>query len=338
MQFSNLTPFDTRVSNDVLSSEWIVVETTTLVPWTLDGRPWGEPVRLREEWLPDRPTHHLEPDRRHILDVTLCGRVGFMRPVVEAGLRLWVDEQAFEAKLWGPRVWERSGSTLKPSAPAATQAIDLGWGSALGGRVERGPGLIPHTRLPSPSFEERWPENPSGIGFYGAAAEAEGRAVPAIEHVHALSSSYDSLGRSWSFAALPPGTSHALSHIEGAPDGQVRSKFRQDPHARARLSCKAPPWLRFDAKVGARRVVCRAGAQAVFDLTVPRVPFSCEVRTGSRRLVRESTLLWLDIDLDAQRACGLYFARLYCPYIRGEERSVRLLPRAPEAPTLEVRS
>jgi hypothetical protein len=326
MQFSNLTQFDTRVSNDVLSGDWIVVETTTLVPWTLDGRPLGEVVRLRDEFLPDRPVHHLEPDRRHILDVTLCGRLSLARAFESARLALAVDDHSFEAQLWGPRVWSSSGGKLRPSTPRPTHEVDLGWGNALGGRVKRDPGLIRNTMLPSPSFEESWPENPSGIGFYGAPDEAEGRPVPGIEHVDAPNSSYDSLGRSWSFAGVPPGTSHALTHIECRSDGQLRSRFPDDPNPRTRLSCKAPPWLRFDAIVGVRRVVCSVGAQAVLDLPVPSVPFSCEIRTGTRRLVRQSRLLWIEIDLDAKRACGLYFARLFCPYIRGEMRSVRLLP------------
>jgi hypothetical protein len=74
MEIRNRTPWDVRVSTDVLSSEWIVVEVTTLVPWTLEGRRLEETVKLRDQFLPDRPLHHLEPDRRHILEVTLAAR------------------------------------------------------------------------------------------------------------------------------------------------------------------------------------------------------------------------------------------------------------------------
>jgi hypothetical protein len=265
MDFQNRTPWDVRVSTDVLSSEWIVVEVTTLVPWTLTGALLEETVKLREEFLPDRPLHHLEPDRRHVLDVTLCGPVRFARAVTAAELTLYVDEQALQASLSGPRTWVSSGGRLVPSAARPTQEIDLGWGNALGGCVKRPPGLVPYTNLPSPSFEESWSENPAGIGFYGRPAEAEGRPVPGIERVDAKSLSYDALGRSWSFAGLPVGTSHALEHVEADDRGQLRSRYPGDPSPRARLSCKAPPWLRFDATKGIRRVACQVDGAWVFD-------------------------------------------------------------------------
>lgn len=333
MEIRNRTPWDVRVSTDVLSSEWIVVEVTTLVPWTLEGRRLEETVKLRDQFLPDRPLHHLEPDRRHILEVTLCGSLRFTRAVASAELTLQIDDRRLQASLSGPRTWVQAGGRLVPSAATPTLEIDLGWGNALGGYVRRPPGLVPFTNLPSPSFEESWSENPAGVGFYGRPAEAEGRAVPGIEHVDAKSLSYDALGRSWSFAGLPVGTSFALEHLEAdgnpsaksAPPSGVRSKYPEDPSPRARLSCKAPPWLRFDAARGVRQVACRVDGASVFDLRVPPLPFHFEVRAGTRMLRRPSTLVWLELDLELGRAHGLCFSRLFCPYVRGQQRSVTLV-------------
>lgn len=326
MKFENRTPFDVRVSTDALSSEWLVMEVTALVPWTLDGRLLAETVKLRDKVLPDRPLHHLAPDRRHIREVTLCGRATFPRAVSSAHLELSVENEVLNAALSGTRTWMRSATgELVPSAPQAVQAIDLGWGNALGGTVKRGPGLIPYTNLPSPSFQESWSANPAGIGFYGRPEEAEGKPVPGVEHPDERCTSYGSLGRSWSFGGLPLGTSHSVSHLAAGPDATVQSSFPEDPSPLTRLSCTAPPWLRFNANEPLRRVACRIDGTSLFDFPVRAIPFACEVRAGARCLVKSSQLLWLEFDLDAQRASALYFAKLFCPYVRGQERSVTLV-------------
>jgi hypothetical protein len=257
----------------------------------------------------------------------LCGSVRFSKPVTTAELTLEVDDQRLQARLYGPRTWARFGERLVPSAPKPTEQIDLGWGNALGGCVKRPPGLIPRTNLPSPSFEETWPENPAGIGFYGVAADPEGQPVPGMEHPAYPSVAYNALGRSWSFAGLPVGTSFALEHVEADGQGGLRSRYPEDPSPRTRLSCKAPPWLRFDAKLGVQRVACHVEGATVFELPVRPAPFVFEVRAGNRRLRRESPLVWLEVDLDLARAHGIYFSRLFCPYVRGQEREVTLLPR-----------
>jgi hypothetical protein len=79
--------------------------------------------------------------------------------------------------------------------------------------------------------------------------------------------------------------------------------------------------------LGVQRVACHVEGATVFELPVRPAPFVFEVRAGNRRLRRESPLVWLEVDLDLARAHGIYFSRLFCPYVRGQEREVTLLPR-----------
>jgi len=144
--------------------------------WAADGslQPSGEQLPLiPDQLVTDFGQFHGDLFfRKRGIDVCVLGTARFDRPVRHARVRLEAGSFQHELALTGDRFWTRGrGDDLAATAPAPFQEMPLSYTRAFGGIAQYGGEDVP------------WADNPTGRGYYEAAADALGKPLPNIEPV-----------------------------------------------------------------------------------------------------------------------------------------------------------
>lgn len=107
------------------------------------------------------------PPKRRV-DVYLCGSVKLQEPRSAVDCSIVVGAQLRKVvRIWGKRIWVRSGNKLIASRPEAFLNMPLGWEAAFGGIHSKDPKMLDM-------------RNPVGTGWYEP-QDAEGLPLPNFE-------------------------------------------------------------------------------------------------------------------------------------------------------------
>lgn len=163
---------DDRIAASVLARITFDVNGGVLTPsgdqsWIVSGPPWDSPYG---------PMDSDEVFHKGGVDLFLFGhaRAPFGRKVPQMDVTISIKEWSRSIRVFGDRVWQRSGGQLRPSAPIPFLEIPLTLAHAFGGKDEWD-GLI-----------SAYPDNEQGKGYYLEEDHAEGHPLPNIEEPTAL--------------------------------------------------------------------------------------------------------------------------------------------------------
>lgn len=190
MRFENATPFPgflfrTSIDDHRIAAAAIVratflidpakrtVEPSTDQPWKVSPNPWKGPRG---------PMEHDAQFDRDGCDIVLFGsaRSASGEPIASVDVGVRVGDFAHAVRVFGDRTWVRDASgKLAPSPPTPFTEMPLDLEHAFGGTSDFDELDVP------------FPDNPRGKGFVWEEAQAEGTALPNIEHPAKLVQSWD---------------------------------------------------------------------------------------------------------------------------------------------------
>lgn len=304
MQLFNLTPFaservitSSRTGRDTLL---LVVKASfslgELVGDTPARAPQQTPVILVDEYLAEAGqsslvrTTDLVPEKPNA-EVVVVGHVTPRRETddtMELGLRIGaIDKQV---RLHGDRVWVRTVTGVRPSAPVALRRTPLVWERAFGGVDE--------------TTHERFDANPIGCGFRGKKSRADlsGRPVPNFVYPAEPVQSPSEVGRPAGFGFLAPAWYERRRHagtFDDAWEKKVSPFLPADFDARFYLGAPRDQQLRGPIVGGERMQLTGFLPAGTVNLVLPRIQLDLSAMMGSELAALPAVCDTLIVDLDA---------------------------------------
>jgi len=171
----------TRVTYDIHGQRLIP---STLQDYIVSQAPWDSP---RGAFEADQPF------KTGGVDIFVFGSAHAPagRQTTSSTVSVIVGKLRRDVRVFGPRVWQRSGGALVPSRPQPFTSVPLTLKSAFGGTCVWDEAQVP------------WPDNPEGLGFYLDEKEAEGRPLPLLEDPARLIKKWDDRGPVVGFGLCP---------------------------------------------------------------------------------------------------------------------------------------
>lgn len=313
MRFENATPFPgflfrTSIEDDRMAAAAIVRATFHIhrdahraTPadeqvWQVSPNPWTGP---------QGPMEHDAQFDRDGCDVLLFGRArsASSEPVTTLDVGVSVGDFAHAIRVFGDRTWERDArGRLAPSAPAPFTEMPIDLTHAFGGTSEFDELDVP------------FPDNPRGKGFMWEEAQAEGTALPNVEHPGKLIQRWDDrpdpVGVGMTRVNFGPRLRRAAVVDE---KGQLRA-VRDGIHNVAFPEMVAP-----SVAPGARvRVVGMSAAPLEFDLPASRL--TATTRVGAVEYEDPMRIDQIGVEVDELRLFLTYRYTFTYFVRRGDER------------------
>ena len=331
MELQNDTTLPTEVIREHVDDRWgIVVAINKATYEVTDGGlvlsknqvpVWRDPAAD----APAGEVHHVQESG--LVDITcvgdICAPGGQPTPVMDVNLR-WRDSVRL-IRVFGRRVWRRSGGRLAPTDPEPFSVLPMSWSGSFGGVHAVPPGFAPHSRLPMPSGEVAFAPNRNGIGFYLDEADADGKVLPNLEDPGNLIRAHSDRPTPVCFAPCPLDSGLRMAHLWPEGSESPHPPGHGDREAFPRMLRNAPPSLQA-RDVGPGTVFTLEGMTPVgpFVFAVPAVSFLWEARVGawSRRFRPE--LVGVQIRPTERRISLQLRTSIVYPMIREQQRHARL--------------
>jgi hypothetical protein len=316
MKLFNETRFPADLFRSVLDEERLTASAIMRITYDLQGtrlRPAAEQIYIvsTSPWdSPHGPFEHDQPFKRGGVDLFLWGNAYAPggRPTVAMTVSIVVGD-AFrrDARVFGPRTWERSGRTLVPRAPRAIAGLPLTLAYAFGGK-SRWDGM-----------EVPWPDNPEGMGFYVEEAQAEGQPLPMIEDPAALVQRWDDRPLPAGFGMCPLGSGPRLkSAVVLGDDGRVKEITPR------MLNCAHPAMVAPRVDPGSRVTLLGVTPAGRLDFDLPaRLP-QAALRLGDALHERPLEIDQVGIDVEAGKVFVSYRFPFRYRFVPEQQRSVTL--------------
>ena len=320
MDGDNLTPFPAVFPRTVLDDERMAASMIARVtfdiihgaariadeqPWLVCPEPWDSPLGTFDAD---------QPFRKDGVDLFVLGqaRAPAGDPVRELALSVEIGAFRLDAKVFGPRVWQKDAQgQLVPSEPEPFVVQPIGPEAAYGGTAI----LQGH--------EAQYPLNPQGTGFYIDEASAEGRPLAWLEDPGAPIRRFDDRPEPLGFGIC--NLTHPLRLRESieVEDGRMTN-------IRLRMFNRAHPRM-ITPRVDPGDAVRLAGfsAEGPIAFAIPATPVRVLLRLGDRLIERVPAIDEVGIDVGrAQVFIGYRYPFRYVvhPF---EERTCTLAPAVP---------
>lgn len=330
MEICNATQFQVqaRFGNPDLDPDLVVgqVVAKVLGHWSVQGRwelLWDQPLPF---FLEDQPTpwgamvadFHLP---KQGCDVTAIGRVYSEEPRGSRSmdLKLRMGKELRCLRIWGPRVWERSGDALVPSQAQPFGMLDLVWAHSFGGSC-----------LDAENQPSSYLFNPDGVGYQQCPRQALGQALAPIEDPRDPVLAWDASPKPCNLAAIPgamplnlhPNPAPMVESLLQGPRAELPRDFFNRAHPNFRFDSPRPgtPFSLSGMHVGEARVG-----------TLPGEDLVAKFRLGDRRHEKAMPLTGLQFLPDSRHCIMNYSAHVAFRWVPQEQRQIRIETRPSRA-------
>jgi hypothetical protein len=316
MRFVNYTPLPSALvpcaeSGDDLTALVLAGVTFALTPIPEGKTTTSQPLRLAYAQRPlERGQARIEPADdifiREGVSVTASGFVyAPSGKATKADAAINVGSETRRVRAFGPRVW-REGvfGALSPTAPLPFDRVPMVWEAAYGGMLLRKTSMIERDgrQWLVPEFTTAYPHNADGLGFYLERHEAIEKPLPQLEYPDMPIKNWDDKPHPVCFAPYP---------MNGGMRPMVLNEGdKVNLNRMGRLTCRAAPWLIFQAIDAGTNIVLTGmrpkGETLAF--TVPEVPVRVRAILGRALFQLKPRLDTIEIDAEAAEVRMVYRA------------------------------